>query len=55
MGISIHRDVLSREVVGRNSDTIRVVGLMDFREEVESGNARIMGVEERDVLVGKTF
>ena len=47
-------DLIIGRVVGRNTGATRVVGFMDFGEEIESGSVRIRDMEEEDVLAGKT-
>ena len=49
------RKPLSDRVMGSSNGAARVIGFIDFREEVEGGGAGIGDIEERDVLQGETM
>ena len=41
MGVNKSRNLLSERVMGSDNGAARVIGFMDFREEVEGGDARL--------------
>ena len=43
------RNSLSDRMKGSNNGAARVIGFVDFREEIEGGGARIRDMKERDV------
>ena len=53
MGVEKCRDMLVDVVMGRNNGAARVIGFVDFREEIEGGGARIRDMKERDVKGGE--
>jgi hypothetical protein len=42
------RNSLSDRMEGSNNGAARVIGFVDFREEIEGGGARIGDMKERD-------
>ena len=47
------RNSLSDRMKGSNNEMARVIGFVDFREEIEGGGARIRDMKERS-CVGPT-
>ena len=47
------RNMLSDRMEGSNNGTARVIGFVDFREEIEGGGARIRDMKKRDVKGGE--
>jgi len=47
------RNSLSDRMKGSNNGAARVIGFVDFREEIEGGGARIRDMKERDVKGGE--
>ena len=55
MGVDKYRNILSGGVIERNNGANRIVGFMDFGEEVKSRDVRIRDMEEEDVLGEKNL
>ena len=49
MEVNKSRNPLSDRVKGSNNGATRVIGFVDFREEIEGGGARIGDMKERDI------
>ena len=49
------RDTFADKMMGSNNEAVRIVGCMDFRDEVESGGIGIGNMEEGDVLGRETM
>jgi hypothetical protein len=49
------RNSLCDRMKGNNNGAARVIGFVDFREEIESGGGRIGDMKERDVTGGETM
>ena len=54
LGVDKSGNPLSDRVMKRDNGAVRVIGFMDFREEVERG-MRMRDMEEEDVLRGETM
>ena len=49
MEVNKSRNLLSDRVMGSNIGVARVIGIVDFREEIEGGGAGIGDMKGRDV------
>ena len=50
VGVNKSRNPLSNRVMGRDNGAARVIGFLDFRDEVDGGGVGIGDMEEGDVL-----
>ena len=47
------RNSLSDRMKGSNNGVARVIGFVDFREEIEGGGARVRDMKEKDIKGGE--
>ena len=53
MEVNKSRNSFSDRMKGSNNGAARVIGFVDFREEIEAGGAKIEDMKERDVKGGE--
>jgi hypothetical protein len=55
VGVDKSRNLLSDRVMGRDNGAVRVIGFMEFREEVEGRDSGIGNMEKGDILGRETI